>query len=293
MKLFKIFSGITKALTLLILPALLLTSCQNGSNIEQSSYTSESAQSSSSPEEAVTLFGKPLNEIDWSPAISKNYETMFREDGFPVDGYEHNNHETAVFLRKIILAYSYIFHQSDYPSAIEKTDQYSEHINTIDEWVYFAISRIRDGFHGKTWADYPYHGEPFPDGFIPQYSIPAEDIADCLSSFFVYPGDMLKKIRCAYQYRPDTDTIDEPQYGWGGHPMGCISIDSVAASSQDALLLRYSVWDFVSFFDTSSDRSYEAFLQKAEKNYTMEMTVRITSDEDAKWQIISCENKNK
>ncbi len=37
MKLFKKFSGITKALTLLILPALLLTSCQNGRDISSPS----------------------------------------------------------------------------------------------------------------------------------------------------------------------------------------------------------------------------------------------------------------
>ncbi len=277
-----------------IVTSLLLTSCQTGSNMEQSSTSSESAQSSSSPEEEVTLFGKPLNEIDWSPAISKNYETMFTEGGGPTYDYELNSHETAVFLRDVIKSYNVIFHQKDYPSAIEDTYLYTPHLNSIDVWVRFAEYRIRDGFHGKTWEDYPYLGEPYPDYFHDQYSIPVEDIADCLGSFFEYSGDMLKKIRCAYQYSPETDTIDKLQYDWSpGIYMGYISIDNAIATGPNSLQIRYSIWDYVSFADKNYDRSYEAFLQKAEKNYTMEMTVRITSDEDAKWQIISCESKNK
>ena len=122
MKLFKKFSGITKALTLLILPALLLTSCQTGSNMEQSSTSSESAQSSSSPEEEVTLFGKPLNEIDWSPAISQSFETMFETPNRAVSGYELNSHETAMFLRDIIGNHHTAFFNVSYPSVIQLND---------------------------------------------------------------------------------------------------------------------------------------------------------------------------
>ncbi len=275
-------------LIFVIVASLLLTSCQNGSNIEQSSTSSESAQSSSSPEEEVTLFGKPLNEIDWNPAISKNYETMFTANGGAMEKCELNSHETAVFLRNIILAYNTHFHTASYPAAVQETDQF------VTMWVYLAIYRIHDGFHGKTWADYPYRGKPFPDGFVPEYSIPVGDIADCLTTLFEYPGDnILEKLRLSYQYRPETDTIDEPQYGIGHNDMAVISIDNVTRVNTNTLQLNYTAWDYLSFADTNSNLSYEAFLQKAEKNYTMEMTVRITSDEDAKWQIISCENKNK
>ncbi len=277
---------IIKTLLLIITATLLLTSCQTGSNIEQSSTSSESVQSSSSPEEEVILFGKPLNEIDWSPAISQSFETMFETPNRAVSGYELNSHETAMFLRDIIGNHHTAFFNVSYPSVIQLNDT-----NWIKGWVNYALYRIRDGFRGKNWADYPYHGEPFPDGFVPQFSIPVEEIADCLSAYYDYPGDMLEKIRLVQYYRPETDTIDEAQFGWGGGHAGYagfISIDSVVAASSNTLQIRYSDWDYGFFSDLNSDQSYEAFLEQGQKDFTMEITVRITSDEDAKWQIVSC-----
>ncbi len=192
-------------LIFVIVSSLLLTSCQTGSNMEQSSCTSESVQSSSSPEEEVTLFGKPITQINWSNAVSKDFNEPTTEEGKYID----------TILRGLVNR-----NLIPYPDQLIQASQSANQdtCSAIDFWVDWAIQKYKnEGFNGKSIQDFP---TVIQDG-VKIAKIPLEDIVSCLKFYFGNIDNLSYEtyVRSSILYHNENQSVyDNLWVGGSGYP---------------------------------------------------------------------------
>ncbi len=239
-----------------IVASLLLTSCQTGSNIEQSSCSSESAQSAAFPEE-VTLFGKPLSDVDWNNAIS-----IIGSSTTPEGEYVGNIVKT-------------LFCTIGFPYPEYYTETPEPALNGL---MGFVVETYRNGFNHKTLNDFPLY-----DKELSQHKIPLEDVVLCLNNYFGSVDNWESILKASNLYLKDDNSCLEP-LGLGGG-ISAVLIDQVTL--REGNILEISTGSLVDIPDQLiekiPDPTTVSEIKELPEYSSSILTIRIFNDH---WQCI-------
>ncbi len=255
--------AVCKIFALLLITALLFTSCQTGSGTTQSS-TSDTA----SPEE-FTLFGKPITQVDWSNAVSKDFNEPATEEGKYID--------------QIIKPFIY-YPFTPYPESLENSN------DTVSSYlIKWALNRYTNGFDDKHIEDFPIVDDSVSP---PIRQIPANNILQCLRHDFgnISEETLTLLIRNSANYIDNKDAINDDLYiDVGGH-FSYSLVDKVIFQEPNILTIKFKWVNLSKMVQQNTlkpewEKDVDSILKTCPYR-NVSLTVQILKDG---WQYLECQ----